>query len=101
MQIVFSVQALRHSFPIPVAPGIAIDRFVNSYIVFGETITLVDTGVAGSEDRIFDEIRAAGRDPAEIVLIVLTHSHPDHIGAARAIREKTRCSVAAHPAERA
>jgi glyoxylase-like metal-dependent hydrolase (beta-lactamase superfamily II) len=34
-------------------------------------------------------------------LIVLTHSHPDHIGAARAIQEATGCSIAAHPAERA
>jgi hydroxyacylglutathione hydrolase len=42
-----------------------------------------------------------GRDPREISLIILTHSHPDHIGAAKAIREATGCSVMAHPAERA
>jgi glyoxylase-like metal-dependent hydrolase (beta-lactamase superfamily II) len=50
---------------------------------------------------IFDYIRSTGRDPSEIVLIILTHSHPDHIGAARAIKQLTGCSIAAHPAERA
>lgn len=101
MQITPSIHALRHSFRVPVAPGIALDRFVYTYIVYGETITLIDTGVAGCEKAIFDSIRSAGRDPSGIALIILTHSHPDHIGAARAIREATRCSIAAHPAERA
>lgn len=101
MQISPSIHALRHPFKIPAAPGITLDRFVYSYIIFGETITLVDTGVAGCEKAIFDTIRSAGCDPSEIALIVLTHAHPDHIGAARAIREATGCSIAAHPAERA
>lgn len=101
MQITPSIHALRHPFTIPAAPGIILDRFVYSYIIFGETITLIDTGVAGCEKTIFDTIRSAGRDPSEIALVILTHAHPDHIGAARAIREATGCTIAAHPAERA
>jgi len=101
MQITPAIHALRLPFRVPVAPGIALDRFVYSYLIYGETITLIDTGVAGCERQIFEYIRSTGRDPSEIALIVLTHSHPDHIGAARAIREATGCSIAAHPAERA
>jgi len=101
MQITPAIHALRLPFRVPIAPGIALDRFVYSYIVYGETITLIDTGVAGCETQIFEYIRSTGRDPSEIALIILTHSHPDHIGAARAIREATGCSIAAHPAERA
>jgi glyoxylase-like metal-dependent hydrolase (beta-lactamase superfamily II) len=101
MQVTPAIHALRHPFQVPVAPGITLDRFVYSYLIAGETITLIDTGVAGCETRIFGYIRSIGRDPSEISLVVLTHSHPDHIGAARAIREATGCSVAAHPAERA
>jgi glyoxylase-like metal-dependent hydrolase (beta-lactamase superfamily II) len=101
MQIIPAIYALRHPFKVPVAPGIAIDRFVYSYLLACETITLIDTGVAGCENTIFDYIRSIGRDPREISLIILTHSHPDHIGAAKAIREITDCSVMAHPAERA
>jgi len=101
MHITPSIHALRLPFKVPVAPGIALDRFVYSYLVYGETITLIDTGVAGCETQIFDYIQSTGRDPSEIALIVLTHSHPDHIGAARAIQQATGCSIAAHPAERA
>jgi hydroxyacylglutathione hydrolase len=101
MHITPSVHGIRHPFSVPVAPGIALDRFVYSYLIYGETITLIDTGVAGSETQIFDYIRATGRDPSEISLIVLTHSHPDHIGAARAIQQVTGCTMTAHPAERA
>ena len=49
MQVTPAIHALRHPFKVPVAPGIALDRFVYSYLIAGETITLVDTGVAGCE----------------------------------------------------
>ena len=101
MQISPSIHAIRHAFKVPIAPDISLDRFVNSYLIYGETITLIDTGVAGGEVQIFDNIRSSGRSPSEIALIILTHSHPDHIGSARAIQQKTGCSIAAHPAERA
>ena len=101
MQVAPSVHALRHRFGIPVAPGRILDRFVYSYLVYGESITLIDTGVAGCEERIFDSILSFGREPSEISLTILTHSHPDHIGAARVIQEETGCRIAAHPAERA
>ena len=100
MQITPTIHAIRHSFKIPIVPGVAIDRFVYSYIIYGEMVTLIDTGVAGCEIPLFEYIRSTGRDPSEIALIILTHSHPDHIGAAAAIQRSTGCSVAAHPAER-
>lgn len=100
MRITQSVHALCIPFQISAAPGIVLDRSVYCSIVFGETITLIDTGVAGSESLIFDTIRSAGRHPSEIEWVILTHSHPDHIGAAASIQDATGCSIAAHPAER-
>jgi hydroxyacylglutathione hydrolase len=101
MQISPAIHAIRHSFKIPITPNISLDRFVYSYLIYGETITLIDTGVAGGEVQIFESIRSNGRNPSEIALIILTHSHPDHIGSARAIQRESGCSIAAHPAERA
>jgi hydroxyacylglutathione hydrolase len=101
MQISPTIHIIKHSFKIPITPNRSIDRFVYSYLIYGETITLIDTGVAGGEVRIFETIRSSGRNPSEIALIILTHSHPDHIGSARAIQRESGCSIAAHPAERA
>lgn len=100
MQITPSVDALYHSFRIPIAPGLFLDRFVYSFIIYGKNITLIDTGVAGCEKQIFDTIQAHGRDPSEIALIILTHAHPDHIGAAMTIQKNTGCIIAAHRSEK-
>ncbi len=101
MQVAPHIHMLRIPFSISISDTITIERFVNTLVVAGSQITLIDSGVAGSEERIFDYIRSIGRDPSEIALLILTHSHPDHIGAAQAIRQKTGCAIAAHPAERA
>jgi len=73
------------------------DRFVNVYIVYGDGITLIDTGFNASEKQVTAYLRSTGHDPSEIQLIILTHSHPDHIGSAKVIRDLTGCTVAAHP----
>lgn len=88
-------------FSIP-APSGPLHRSVFSYILMTPAaIILIDAGVAGSEQQIFDQIRRTGRRPDDISLLVLTHAHPDHSGAARAVREATGCSIAAHQADRA
>ncbi|MCP1662553.1 MAG: MBL fold metallo-hydrolase [Methanocalculus sp. MSAO_Arc1] len=99
MSVAPSVHALRLNYTIPVAPGVTLDRFVSCFLIYGETITLIDTGVAGCSTDIFESIRASGRAPKEISRIILTHSHPDHMGGAWAIQRATGCTIAAHAAE--
>ena len=99
MQVTEHVHALRVPFQIRAPTGTAIERFVYVYLIYGQTICLIDCGVAGSEHAIFEYLRSTGRTPEEIATLVLTHAHPDHIGAARAIKQATGCTVAAHRAD--
>jgi hydroxyacylglutathione hydrolase len=96
MQTSRLIYPLRIPFQVKSPAGAIFDRFVYVFLIFGREITLIDTGVASSEGIIFRTIRKKGRRPEEISRIILTHSHPDHIGAARAIQEVTGCSVGAH-----
>lgn len=100
MEINERFHALRINFEIPISPDRTIDRFVFVYLIFGEEITLIDSGVWGSDRLIFEYLKKAGRDPKEISTLILSHSHPDHLGGARAIQEFTGCVVYAHEAEK-
>jgi hydroxyacylglutathione hydrolase len=96
MQITEHIHALKIPFKLRVGPDKTLDRFVFAYLIFGDQICLIDSGVAGAEVLILDYIKKAGRDPREITRLVFTHSHPDHIGGSRAIKKQTGCEVAAH-----
>jgi glyoxylase-like metal-dependent hydrolase (beta-lactamase superfamily II) len=94
-----SIRSITLPFKVPVSPTVALDRFVNVFIIESEHLALIDSGVKGSEKIIFQKVRAMGRRPSEIKKLILTHSHPDHIGAAKEIVEATGCEVIAHGAE--
>jgi len=101
MKITETFHALKHHFQIPVSPEIKVERFVYSYIVFGkEGVYLVDSGVMASEKTIYDYISGRGRSPAEIKALLLTHSHPDHVGSVKPIKEKSGCRLLAHAGEK-
>jgi len=100
MQVTKHIHAIKIPFQIPIAPGKTVDRFVYTYLIYGKKICLIDSGVASSKQVIFDYIIETGRKIDEVSMIILTHSHPDHIGAARAIQKETGCSVAAHAGEK-
>jgi glyoxylase-like metal-dependent hydrolase (beta-lactamase superfamily II) len=98
MQITSTIHALTIPFAVMTSGG-PIPRTVNVYLLCGEEVTLIDSGVAGSEEPIFAYLESIGRR-REIARLLLTHSHPDHIGAARALRAATGCAVVAAAAER-
>jgi len=101
MQISDHLHLLKIPFQVPISPELKLERFVNLFLIYGEKgIILVDSGVAGAEARIGDYLAATGRRPEEIKLLILTHSHPDHLGGAAAIRRLSGCEIAAHPSER-
>lgn len=102
MQICKHVHAIRVPFSITTPSGVYIERFVYIYLIYGtNSVFLIDTGVASSEEMIFDYLRKTDRKVQDISLIIQTHAHPDHIGATRTIKAETGCSVAVHPTEKA
>jgi glyoxylase-like metal-dependent hydrolase (beta-lactamase superfamily II) len=101
MQVTEHIHAVKIPFQVAAGPDGAIDRYVYAYLVSGSELCLIDTGVRGSEQTIFNYVRAMGRQPSDISRIILTHSHPDHLGAARSIVIGTGAAVFAHATERA
>jgi hydroxyacylglutathione hydrolase len=79
--------------PIPMGP-------VNGYVVRGEGIIMIDGGTPGQADDFLTGLERASIQPEEIQLIVVTHSHWDHIGSARQIKETTGAQIAAHQLEK-
>jgi hydroxyacylglutathione hydrolase len=100
MQVTPHIHALEIPFVVPIAPGKELDRRVFVFPVFSNTIALIDCGVAGAETAIYEYVRKNGRAPEEIQTLVLSHSHPDHIGAARTMREHCGCTVYGPAAEK-
>jgi hydroxyacylglutathione hydrolase len=96
MEVTEHIHALKIPFKLRVGPDKTVDRFVFAYLIFGDQICLIDSGVAGSEAMILDYIKQAGRDPREIARIIFTHSHADHIGGGPALKKQTGCKIAAH-----
>jgi len=100
MRLTENIHLLRLDFKVKLDAHTTIERFANCVIVFGKKIALIDTGTKDSAADIFDYIKKNGRDIAEVETVILSHSHPDHIGSAAEIKEITGCRVVAHENER-
>lgn len=60
--------------------------FVNAYVLIrGNEVAVVDTGVANSQGKIEEVIKAAGRSWADVRHVILTHYHQDHAGSMDAV----------------
>ncbi len=70
-----------------------IKRYVNIYLIVGKYCYLIDSGVNGSETLIEEYMESLGRKMTNLKSIFLTHSHPDHAGAAAEIKRRTNCTI--------
>jgi hydroxyacylglutathione hydrolase len=73
---------------------------VSIYLLYrsGEAI-LVDCGPAGSELKIMETLKKLDLRADMLKLLLLTHAHYDHAGAAGRLRELTGCKIAIHRLE--
>jgi glyoxylase-like metal-dependent hydrolase (beta-lactamase superfamily II) len=64
-----------------------------------DTVTVLDTGVAGSGPAIAEAVRGLGLPTSAIRRIVLTHGHEDHAGSAGEVRSWHGAPVHVHEAD--
>jgi glyoxylase-like metal-dependent hydrolase (beta-lactamase superfamily II) len=56
------------------------NTFSPTLVRTGRELVLLDTGRGGQAGRLAANLRAAGVEPAQVTLVLLTHFHGDHIG---------------------
>jgi glyoxylase-like metal-dependent hydrolase (beta-lactamase superfamily II) len=67
----------------------------NCYLLSGDDLVLVDTGMPGDEKHILAGIAEIGRSPEELRHILITHAHMDHMGSVAAIIKASGARVVA------
>ena len=85
-----------------IVPGVHLLAFEVGQVYlwdWGEGLTVVDSGIAGSAPAILDAVEAVGHRPEDVREIVLTHCHDDHRGGAAALVARTGARVIAHRAD--
>ena len=100
MKITETIHAFKHHFRLALGENQYADRFVYSYILLGERICLIDTGVWATAPQLQGYLKQIGRSPQEISIVLITHAHPDHIGGCLAIKKTSSASFHAHPADK-
>lgn len=72
---------------------------VNWYLLEDEgALTVVDAGFPTHWEQLLDKLDALGYELADVEACLLTHAHPDHIGFAEQLRERTGVPVWLHEA---
>jgi hydroxyacylglutathione hydrolase len=100
MKITETIHAFKHPFRLALGENHYVDRFVYSYILLGENVCLIDTGVRGTAPLLQNYLKQINRSPGEISIVSMTHAHPDHIGGCLAIKKASSASFCAHHADK-
>lgn len=73
----------------------------NAYIIVRNGLVVIDTGLPGSGKTILSYIRdTLHREQSEIMTVIITHFHTDHIGGVKALKEASPgLKIAIHEAD--
>jgi len=67
---------------------------VNSFLIKGDKVVIVDSGYPGNGERILDHLRTHHISLSDVSLILITHGHVDHYGSADELRKLTGAPIA-------
>src|SRR3972149_7323635 len=71
--------------------------YVNAFLITGDDgLTLVDSGLPRKKDSILSAVAGAGRQPADLKHILITHHHIDHMGSLGDLMEATGAKSYVH-----
>jgi hydroxyacylglutathione hydrolase len=73
--------------------------FVKSFLVKGDKTIIVDAGLKGFSKKILRVMEANGIKPADVSLLLVTHTHGDHTGGLKELKDITGAPVAVHAVE--
>ncbi len=73
--------------------------FDTCYVLRDAGTVAIDAGMPRRGRAFVRGLAAAGVDPSEVALILLTHAHWDHMGSAAELKEITGAPLAVHEAE--
>jgi glyoxylase-like metal-dependent hydrolase (beta-lactamase superfamily II) len=76
-----------------------IETYANCALLVDDRLILVDTGADGGAKDVLGYLDRIRRKPTDISTIIITHTHPDHVGGLAVIREKSGAKVASHRIE--
>jgi glyoxylase-like metal-dependent hydrolase (beta-lactamase superfamily II) len=74
---------------------------VNAFLIDDGDLTLIDTGLPKSEEKIVAAIESIGRKITDVKHIIVTHCHPDHAGSVAALKRMSGARVYMHPIDAA
>jgi glyoxylase-like metal-dependent hydrolase (beta-lactamase superfamily II) len=79
-------------------PNPMFEGVLNMYVIAGDPLTLVDTGIGTPEALAALEagLAAHGLSIDDVKQVILTHKHADHIGLAADVRERSGATVYVH-----
>lgn len=78
------------------------DQYVNWYVIEeGNKLTVLDSGFPSHWAQLPMLLDGMGRTIADVDAVLLTHSHPDHLGSAERIRKAADARVLIHEADAA
>lgn len=71
----------------------------NAYLLMGDTVALVDTGVPTAYKKLKKVLYEKGIKEEDIELILVTHHHVDHVGNVKRIKDASGATVIAGAAD--